>query len=283
MDSLMESKEALRQLVDEVEHNELVFSTHAHIALQVRMALDDPEIHLEKAAKVVQAEPLLAAKAVALANSVAFKRSGNPISDVRSAVTRLGINLIRDLSTALIMRQISASPSAAHEVLATRLWEHSSHVAALCYVLAKRISHQNPDKAMFAGMVHEIGGFYLISRATAYPGLIDDGVDESWRTGGEALVAATVLRALAVPEDIATAVKALWQGNITMPPRSLADTLFLANCLTPIANPLQGATSDADRTEILALVAQVMADKELASVLEESGEELDTIAASLRF
>ena len=283
MDSLMDSKSALRQLANEVEHNELVFSTHAHIALQVRMALDNPDIHVDKAAKVVQAEPLLAARVVALANSVAFNRSGNPISDVRSAVTRLGINLIRALSTALIMRQISASPSAAHEALATRLWEHSSHVAALSYVLARRISHQNPDKAMFAGIVHEVGSFYLISRANAYPGLIDEGVDESWRTGGEAQVADAVLRALAVPEDIATAVKALWQGSVTLPPKSLADTLFLANCLTPIANPLELATSDTDHAEMLALIAQVMADKALASVLEESGEELDTIAASLRF
>lgn len=279
----MESKNALRKLASEVEHNELVFPTHAHIALQVRMALDNPDIHLDKAAKVVQAEPLLAARVVALANSVAFNRSGNPISEVRSAVTRLGINLIRALSTALIMRQISASSSAAHEALATRLWEHSSHVAALCYVLARRISLQNPDKAMFAGIVHEVGSFYLISRATAYPGLIDQGVDESWRTGGEAQVADAVLRALAVPEDIATAVKALWQGSVTLPPKSLADTLFLANCLTPIANPLELATSDAYHAEMLALIAQVMADKALASILEESGEELETIAASLRF
>jgi HD-like signal output (HDOD) protein len=181
------------------------------------------------------------------------------------------------------MRQISASPSVAHEALATRLWEHSSHVAALCYVLARRISHQNPDKAMFAGIVHEVGSFYLISRASAYPGLIDNGVYEGWRTGGEAKVANAVLRALAVPEDIASVVRALWHGSVTLPPKSLADTLFLANCLTPIASPLESATSDTEHAEMLTLVAQVMADKELASVLEESGEELDTIAASLRF
>jgi len=283
MDPLMESKKALQQLADEVERNELVFSTHTHIALQVRMTLDDPDIHLDKAAKVVQAEPLLAARVVALANSVAFNRSGNPISDVRSAVTRLGINLIRALSTALIMRQISASPSAAHEALATRLWEHSAHVAALCYVLARRISHQNPDKAMFAGIVHEVGGFYLISRATAYPDLIDNGANEGWRTAGEAQVTDAVLRALAVPEDIATAVRALWQESATLPPRSLADTLFLANCLTPIANPLELLRSDIDHAEMLALVAQVIADEALATVLEESSEELNTIAASLIF
>lgn len=278
----MASKESLRKLIAEVEEGELVFPTHAHVALQVRLALDDPEIHLDKAAKVVQAEPLLATRIVALANSVAFNRSGKPISDIRSAVTRLGINLIRALSTGLIMRQISATPTAAHQALASRLWEHSSHVAALCYVLARRVSHQNPDMAMFAGIVHEVGGFYLISRASAYPELIDGGEDETWAAGGEALVGEAVLRALAVPDDIAKAVRAQWHGNVTLPPKNLGDTLFLANCLTPIANPLQPAISNSQHSEMLALAGQVIADNALAAVLEESSEELNTITASLR-
>lgn len=279
----MKTQEAIRKLVAEAENGELVFSTHAHVALQVRMALDDPEIHLDKAAKVVQADPMLAAKVVGLANSVAFNRSGNPISEVRTAVMRLGVNLIRGLSTALIMRQFSATPSAAHQALAARLWEHSAHVAALSYVLARRMGQQNSDMAMFAGMVHEIGGFYLISRATAYPDLIAEGVSEAWQAGGEAQVGAAVLRALVVPGEIASALRALWQGNVTLPPRCLADTLFLANCLTPILNPLQPATSEIERVEMLALATQAMADQGLAAVLEESGEELNSVMVSLNF
>jgi len=277
----MESKLALRKLIEEAEHGELVFSTHAHVALQVRMALDDPEIHLEKAAKVVHADPMLAAKVVGLANSVAFNRSGNPIADVRTAVTRLGVNLIRGLSTALIMRQFSASPSAEHQELAARLWEHSAHVAAISYVLARRIGRLSPDMAMFAGIVHEVGGFYLISRASNYPELIGTGVDEAWRDGGEARLGEAVLRALALPDDISTAVRALWQGNVALPPKNLADILFLANCLTPIPNPLQSVTSEGERMEMLALASQVIAEQGLASVLEESGEELNSVVASL--
>lgn len=277
----MECIEALRKLVAEAEYGEIVFSTHAHVALQVRLALDDPEVHIEKAAKLVQAEPLLAARVVALANSTAFNRSSQSISDIRTAVARLGINLIRALSTGLILRQISSSPADAHQELASRLWEHSAHVAALCYVLAKRVSHQNPDAAMFAAIVHEVGGFYLISRAATYPDLIDNELDEAWTTCGEALVGDAVLRSLSIPDEIAKAVRAQWEGDVTLPPKTLADTLFLANCLTPIANPLQPAKSTAERAEMLALAAQVMADSELAAILEESGEELNTIASSL--
>lgn len=278
----MDSKEALRKLIAEAGTGELVFSTDAHIALRVRLALDDPEIHLDKAARIVQAEPLLAAKIVALANSVAFNRSGNSISDIRSAVSRLGLELIRGLSTGLIIRQISTTPSPAQQALVSRLWEHSAHVAALCYVLARRVSRQNPDAAMFAGLVHEIGNFYLISRTAAYPGLIEHGLDEIRASGGEAQLGEAVLRALAVPDAIAHAVRAQWQGDITLPPKNLADTLFLANCLTPILNPLHTAPSTADRAELLALAAQAMANETLGAVLEESADELNTITTALQ-
>lgn len=279
----MESREALSKLADAAGNGELVFSTHAHVALQVRLALDDPEIHLAKAAKLVQAEPMLAAKVVGMANSVAYNRSGSAISDVRSAVMRLGLPLIRGLSTALIMRQFATAQSAQQASLSARLWEHSSHVAALCHVLARRVSRQNPEMAMFAGIVHEVGGFYLISRAGDCPDLLGEGIEEAWRSGGEARIGQAVLRGLLVPDEIAAAVRGQWEGSFTIPPKNLADTLYLANCLTPIANPLQQPSAEMERSGLLALSTQVMADRTLAEILEESGEELNTLAASLSF
>lgn len=278
----MDGKDALHKLIAEIEQGEVVFPTHAHVALQVRLALDDPEIHLEKAASVVQMEPMLAAKVVGLANSVAFNRSGRTISDVRSAVTRLGLTMIRGLSTALIMRQLAETQSTAHETLAARLWEHSSHVAALSHVLARRVSRQNPDMALFAGIVHEVGNFYRLSRAASYPELLESGIDEPWQQGGEALITRAVMKALAVPAQIFEAVETQWTGKVTIPPVNLADTLYLANCLTPIGNPLQPVSADMERTAMLALSAQVIPDKTLAAILEESADELNTLATSLR-
>ena len=277
----MESREAIRRLAAETESGELVFSTHAQVALQVRLALDDPEIHMDKAAKLVQAEPLLAARVIGLANSVVYNRSGGSVSDVRTALMRLGLPLIRSLSTALIMRQFANAQSAVKDDLSTRLWEHSTHVAALSQILARRVSRQNPEMALFAGIVHEVGSFYLISRAGDCPDLLGEGVEDAWRNGGEAQIGQAVLRALSVPDEIAAAVRAQWAGNFTIPPKNLADTLYLANCLTPIANPLSPPSADMERNAMLALSTQVMADRSLAEILEESGEELSSLAASL--
>lgn len=279
----MDSREAIRRLASAAESGDLVFPTHANVALQVRMALDDSEIHMEKAAKLVQAEPMLAAKVVGLANSVVYNRSGNSISDVRTAVVRLGLPLIRGLSTALIMHQLAATQTEEQASLSARLWEHSTHVAALSFVLARRVSRQNPEMALFAGIVHEVGAFYLISRAGDFPEVLGEGMEEAWRGGGEARIGQAVLRGLLVPDEIAAAVRAQWEGSFNLPPKNLADTLYLANCLTPIANPLQELSDDMERSALLALSTQVMADRTLAEILEESGEELTTLSASLSF
>jgi HD-like signal output (HDOD) protein len=279
----MDSREALQRLAAEAASGELIFPTHTYAALRVRMTLDDPEVHIDTVAKVVQAEPLLAARVVAIANSVAFNRSGHALADVRSAVIRLGVNLVRALATAVIMRQLTDAPMAPqYQALAARLWDHTVHVAALAYVLARRVSHCNPDVAMFAGIVHEVGGFYMLSRAGEFPVFVNDEIDPAWNDGGETKVGSAVLKALSVPEEISAAVQGLWRGEFALPATTLTDTLYLANCLTSIANPLQSASS-VHYEEMHAVNEQVMADATLAAVIEESVEELDSLAAALKY
>jgi HD-like signal output (HDOD) protein len=66
-----------------------------------------PDCHIEAAAKLVQVEPLLAARVVAMSNAAAFNRSGREITDVRSAVMRLGFRAVRSLAMALVTRQMA--------------------------------------------------------------------------------------------------------------------------------------------------------------------------------
>jgi HD-like signal output (HDOD) protein len=75
----------------------------------LQQALADPDCHIEAAAKLVQADPLLAARTVAIANSVAFNRSGNEITSVRNAVQRLGVRTLQSVVASLIVRQLGST------------------------------------------------------------------------------------------------------------------------------------------------------------------------------
>ena len=277
----IDRKAALARILSEAESGELVFSTHAEVALRVRLALEDPQLHLDDVARLVQAEPLLATRVVALANSVAFNRSAQTIGYVKSAVAIVGVQLVRLLATALIMRQmVGEAASERQRQLAQGLWHHCAQIAALAHVLAHRLTSQAPDLALFGGMVHEIGGFYLIARANDYPQLLtaaaagdDGGIDADRLSQG-------VLRVLQVPAPLVAAISGLAQARLALPPDSLEQILFLAHHLSPVGNPLlAGVAPDADSLELTRLVN---ADARLAVLLAESQRELRSLTDALQ-
>jgi len=277
---LMDRLAAFSHIAAQASRGELSFPANVRASVRLQQALSDPDCHFESAAKLIQADPLLAARSVAIANSVAYNRSGTEISSVRSAVQRLGVRTLQSLVAALIVRQIGnqiADP--ALRTLAAQLWEHTAHVAALSQVIARRVTHVDPDTALFAGIVHEVGGFYMLSRAELYPGIMD-GEPEDWIAHGETEIGRGVIRQLAVPAPVSRAVEAMWVGMRALPPETLGDTLLLANDLAPVLSPLYerpGATSLlAART-----IDFAVGDGTLDSILRESAHEVESLYAVL--
>ncbi|HAT32626.1 MAG TPA: histidine kinase, partial [Janthinobacterium sp.] len=160
-----------------------------------------------------------------------------------------------------------------------QLWQHTAHVAALAQVIARRITRVDPETAMFAGIVHEVGGFYLLSRAAEFPGILD-GEPDDWLEFGEQQIGRGVLTKLAIPETVMNAVESLWIGMRALPPENLGDTLLLANDLSPVPSPLHespGATT--------ALAARTIdcdvGEGTLSSIMAESAAEVQSLLAVL--
>lgn len=274
--------EALKTITAEAASGELVFPTSIDVALKIQRALDDPECHMETAARLVVGEPLLAARVVAIANSVAYNRSGQNISDVRIAVSRIGLRTLRTLATALATRQMAGAPKDPEiRAIAARLWEHTAHVAALAHVIARRVTHLDPETAMFAGIVHEVGGFYLISRAAEFPGLLV-GEPEEWAENAEAEIGRAILTRLAVTDTVMQAIEAQWEGFLALPPVTLGDTLLLANDLAPVASPLYDSGTIRNGSSA-AVIDSVVDEETLSSILAESAAEVESLTAALRF
>lgn len=277
----MDKRQIFQSIAASVAGGELAFPTSARVALRVQQALDNPDCHVEAAAKLVQAEPLLSARVVAIANSATFNRSGREITDVRTSVARLGFRTIRSLAMALVTRQLAGTPAApASQELASRLWEHTAHVASLAHVIARRITKVDPETAMFAGIVHEVGGFYLLSRATEHPGVLDGGFGE-WIESGEAEVGRAVLEVLSVPAPVKAALEDYWGGYLAIPPTTLGDTLLLAEELSPVPSPLHRIDDTEKRTA--ANLDIVFGEDTLSSILAESAEEIASLTGALKF
>jgi HD-like signal output (HDOD) protein len=260
---------------------DLTFPTSVNAALRLQLALDNPDCHIEDAIKLVLGEPQLAARTVALANSAAFNgNSDTPITNVRTAVMRVGYRSLQTLVASLVVRQFGSritDPSI--RAKAEQLWEHTMHVAALSRVLARRVTFVNPDTAVFAAIVHEVGGFYLLSRADEFPGLLDAD-PEKWAELCEEVVGREVMKKLSIPQPVRSAIEELRGGWLSMPPSTLLDTLLLANQFAPVASPLaaMGAPMPEHADSVLDFIVD---DETLQSILQESAEEVKSMSAAL--
>jgi HD-like signal output (HDOD) protein len=232
--------EAFGTIAAQAARGDLRFPTSVNAVLRLQQALNDPDCPLDEAIRLVLGEPQLAARTVALANTSAFG-AGREITNVRAAVTRIGYRNLQMLVASLVVRQFGSRIQAPGlRAKAQQLWEHSTQVAALAHVFARRITCVNPDTAMFAGIVHEVGGFYLLSRADEYPGLLDED-PEKWAELCEDVVTREVARTLALPEAVNEAIVELRDSWLHMPPTSLLDTLLLANLYAATPSPLGAA------------------------------------------
>jgi hypothetical protein len=257
-----------------------MFPANVNASLRLQQALSDPDCHVEAAAKLIQADPLLAARSVAIANSVAYNRSATEISSVRAAVQRLGVRTLQSLVAALIVRQIGSQvtdPVLKDKI--NQLWEHTAHVAALSQVIARRVTHVDPDTALFAGIVHEVAGFYMLSCAGQYPQAME-GEPEDWVEHGEVEIGRGVLTKLGVPDGVFKSLEAMWVGLRALPPETLGDTLLLANDLSPVHSPLHqrpgATTSQGART-----IDFVVGEGTLNAIMTESAHEVQSLYAVL--
>lgn len=276
----MDRLDIFRNIATQAGRGELSFPANVNATLKLQREFDDPDCHIDRATRMVAAEPLLSARTVAIANSAAYNPSGREIANVRAAVARLGFGTLKSMVAAVVVRQLS-SKSTTPRLCAksAQLWEHTAHVAALSQVIAKKVTRVDPETALFAAIVHEVGGFYLLSRADDFPGLLDDN-SEAWMQYGEKLIGRGVLKQLGVPEPVLQAAEALWHGVRALPPTTLGDTLSLANDLAPVISPLQPPESAKVRQQA-AMINFAVGNTTLHRILHDSAGEIASLTAAL--
>jgi HD-like signal output (HDOD) protein len=275
----MNRLESLEKIAAQVQQGEVVFPSSVAITLKIRKLLNDPDGHLAATTDLVTIEPLLSARVVAMANSAAYRRSDDDITDVGTAVARIGLRSVQTMVNALIVRQLAGTPKDARtQLFLNRLWEHTAHVASLARMLGKRVTHVDPETALFTGLIHDAGNFYLLSRAAEFPALLETDREE----GEEALeieVHRRVARALDVPPQVFEALEVVWQGYVTTPPVTLGDTVALAKELAPVGSPMVRLASGRE----MAPIDFAIGDEQLTDILLASGEEVDSLTRALTF
>ncbi len=141
---------------EELDANRLVLPTLPDVALKVRDAVAKGEVSSQDLAEMIITDAALSARLMQVANSPLY-RGTVEVNNIQMAVTRLGSTTIRTLITSLVMQQMFTPTTEVLEQYFRETWEQGVNVSAISRALAAFVPHLNPDEAMLAGLIHQIG------------------------------------------------------------------------------------------------------------------------------
>lgn len=221
------------QLSLAIERNELVLPAMPAWASKVQRMLDDFNVSAGQIVTAISADPAFVAQLIRTANSAAY--SGKPkVTNVSAAVTRLGYKMLRNLIVSITMARLSVINQPFLKKHLSAFWDHSREVAATSYVLAKSQKHLNPDQAMLAGLIHDIGRLPLFMHIENRSLAVDDAMLETIIRKCSALVGEQLLQIWEFPEElveIPLAHEDIYRESGS-PRASYADIVTVANMLT---------------------------------------------------
>jgi HD-like signal output (HDOD) protein len=219
-------------LVTELAGEKIDLPSFPDVAMRVRKALTNEEVGIEDAVQIVSAEPALAARLMQLANSATLNPGGKRLNNLRSAMTRIGLNMACSVTIAFAMSQLRrAETYKGIESRLGKLWHEAAHLAAVSRVIARRFTSLNADTALLAGLLQCIGKLYLLTRAARYPSLLEDDAALDRITSEYQLrVSQAILRNWDMDAEIVKAIGA--SENLA---REHAGTIDLADVLTASA------------------------------------------------
>lgn len=266
----------------EIAGDHIDLPSFPEVALRVRRALADEEASIDVVVRAISAEPSLVVRLLQLGNSAALNPGGRRLTDLRAAITRIGFNMARSATIAFAMAQLRRAESyKGLEKPFGELWRTSTQVAAVCFVVAKRLTRLNAEQALLAGLLHTVGRLYLLTRAARYPELLNDNavypaLVQAWH----ARIANAILMNWEMAPPVIDAVRGFEacdrerDGDI-----DLLDVLWVGRSLAAL--PRVAPTPPPELLESHPARRLGLDAAACAAIFVESGQEIDSLASAL--
>lgn len=126
------------------------------VALRIKKAVEEETASIGKIARIISVDPAITAKLIKIANGPLY-RSNVPIDNCQAAIVRLGMNTTKQLVISLAMRDLFRIRVPELKSRVQETWRHSTEVGAISMILARLTPHLEPEQALLAGLLHDIG------------------------------------------------------------------------------------------------------------------------------
>ncbi len=251
---------------------EIVFPISFAVSLRISQVMSSDRSSMDQIVAEVQKDPLVASKLVQICNSALYSTSGQAVSELSHALGRVGLTTVRSVAMSCAMAQLAkAKESAVFAEQLTSLHVHSVKTAVIARLLAREFTRINPETAMLAGLVHDMGAFYIYSRVIHYPELVErpDTVAYLVAQWHES-IGSVLLDALGLPQEVIDAAT-----EVDVPRRALSTPRTL-NDIVYLANLFAGGFDEMERLDLPDLMRPEDLDNPRFTVLQEK---MDTLCA----
>lgn len=246
-------------------------------------ALNDPDLSMDQLARVITAAPDLCVRVLLMANSALLNRAGVEVTDINVAVSRLGVSAVRSAAVSLATKEVFDIPK--DSPLSRQLDQlraASVRTAAFAYAMANRANlSQMKDNAMLAGLLHNVGSFYILSKADRYPEFAEEEVMQNWGPG----IGYAIIENWGFPEELAKAVEDqdILEASHFGPPE-LRDLLIVGKRLASLAEgEAPEPTGCEEECEKIPAFAKLDVNPgNLNQVLGDISEEVESFVSALK-
>lgn len=268
-----EDHQLLMEFYAELRSNQVSLPSMPDVAWKVRRLADQEDSSAEDIGKAITADPAMSAKLVRACNSALYRGYGE-VRNVRDAVVRLGTRTTRQLVTVFAMREVFRSRQPQLQKAMDELWHEARNVGALAYVLAESATRVDPEEAMLAGLLHNIGAVPVLVHAEHHPSLVAS--PEALRkaiTGLQSDISAAILENWRFPEAFVEAARHGddWYYECAQDKPQLVDLVIVSRLHAQIS---------AGRNEELPEFEQVPAYRRLGALELTASRSLKLLAAA---
>lgn len=123
----------------------------------------DQDANAKDIQKSIEQDPIIASDVVRLANTGAFSHPNNQVTNLHSAIARIGLSSLKQVITTAVMERMMAKVSPVYfKLFGEKIWQHSLLTARICESKAKEIGY-DPYSAFFIGIIHDVGKIAIFS------------------------------------------------------------------------------------------------------------------------
>ena len=237
-------KQTHSEIPDKILEKVSAFPSMPKAGVKLQALLREEDVSIDKIEKILRHDPGLAANVLRLTNS-AFFGLPSKVSDLKHAVTLLGIKRFAKIAVGACMQKTMDAAVEGYGLSPGQLWLHSIGVSSIAEALAKNRKLPESGDFFTPALLHDLGKLvlakFLKTEKSRIDSLIADGVpiviaEKEILKTDHAEIGALILAKWSFPEDIIHAVRWHHYPEGSENSNLHAEIVYLANLMCQSKN-----------------------------------------------